>query len=163
MAENKFFRIYRRCYSSTILSDVDPNLCPASQRRFTLQLRICPTPSFAIWTWRVAVLILSDPTPCRSAPRAYIDRKQCGDELGDSSVQNHFGTYRESCMYVAAFTQLDRQSPPAAKSLRTPSSQLFLAIPSSSRYRNCRRRTASRWPSLWRSTRDGQPIADWPR
>jgi len=36
-------------------------------------------------------------------------------------------------------------------------------IPSSSRYKNFRRLTWSRSPSLWRSTHDGRPIADWPR
>src|SRR5580698_1705087 len=54
----------------------------------------------------------------------------------------------------------------AVKSLQTlPRRQpnWLLAIPSSSRYRNFHRLTWSRSPSLWRSTRDEQPIADWPR
>jgi hypothetical protein len=35
-----------------------------------------------------------------------MERKQDGNGLCDSSVQNHFGTYRESCTCLADFTQL---------------------------------------------------------
>jgi len=39
-----------------------------------------------------------------------MERKQDGNGLGDSSVQNHFSTYRESCTCLAEFMHRDHKA-----------------------------------------------------